>query len=156
MARTRLTAAQARATVSRMPELRVLVSVAAVATLGVAGAAAGEPTRTHFQRCEGLVKGALWSGVFGTSSRFGNRYAVWVGSSGPSCPFAKSNTARLSRLGKPRALRRASFGGLKCRVSPLFEVSDKLMSLRPRAAVGGCWTVAHATTGRYFFWEPRR
>jgi hypothetical protein len=139
-----------------MPGLRVLLSVAAVATLGIAGADAGESTPVQFQRCEGLVKGALWSGVFGTSSRFGNRYAVWVGSSGPSCVFARSNTARLSRLGTPQALRRASFGGLKCRVSPLFEVSEKLMSLRPRTAVGGCWTVAHATTGRYFLWEPRR
>jgi hypothetical protein len=139
--------------------LRVLlVSVAAVA-LGVAGSASGRPTHLQLQRCDGLVKGAPWTegfrGTFGPVR--GNRYAVWIGTYGPSCAFAKSHAARLSRLGTPRALRRASFGGLKCSITPLSWVSARLLSVRPRTALGGCWTrVINVPAGRYFYWQPRR
>ena len=142
-----------------MPQLLrvVLVPVAAVA-LGVAGSAGGGPTHVQLQRCEGLVKGAPWTeairGSIGPVR--GSRYAVWMGSFGPPCALAKSQTARLSRLRTPRALRRASFGGLKCRISPLSWVSSSLLSVRPRTALGGCWTQVNVPAGRYFYWKPRR
>jgi hypothetical protein len=135
----------------------VLVLVAAVA-LCVAGSASGAPTKRQLQRCEGLVKGAPWTkGVRGSIGPVrGSRYAVWVGSFGPSCALAKSHAARLSRLRTPGALRRASFGGLKCRISPLSSVSAELLSVKPRTALGGCWTTVNVVASRYFYWQPRR
>jgi hypothetical protein len=155
----RLTSGTWRCGVGRMPQLLrvVLVTVAAVA-LGVAGSASGSLTQLQLQRCEGLVKGAPWTeairGSIGPVR--GRRYAVWIGSFGPSCALAKSHAARLSRLGTPRALRRASFGGLKCRITPLSWVSARLLSVQPRTALGGCWTTVNVPAGRYFYWQPRR
>ena len=142
-----------------MPHLLrvVLVSLAAVA-LGVAGSASSSPTKFQLQRCEGLVKGAPWTEAIrgGIGPVRGSRYAVWIGSFGPSCALAKSQAARLSRLRTPRALRRASFGGLKCRISRLSSVSARLLSVQPRTALGGCWTAVDVPAGRYFYWQPRR
>lgn len=135
----------------------VAVSVAAVA-LSVAGSASGKPTTLQLQRCEGLVKGAPWTEAIRASIGpvRGSTYAVWIGSFGPSCAFAKSHAARLSRLGTPGALRRASVGGLKCRISPLSSVSARLLSVQPRTALGGCWTTVNVAASRYFYWQPRR
>ena len=46
-----------------------------------------------------------------------------LGRSARHAPWPSHTPARLSGLGTPRALRRASFGGLKCRISPLSSVS---------------------------------
>ena len=147
-----------------MPHLArvALVSFAAVSfaviALGIAGSASGGPTNLQLQRCEGLVRGAPWTeairGSIGPVS--GSRYAVWTGSFGPSCAFAKSHAARLSRLRTALALRRASVGGLKCRISPLSWVSARLLWVQPRPALGGCWTTVNVPAGRYFYWQPRR
>lgn len=104
----------------------VLVSVAALA-LGVAGSATGDPTtRVHLLRCKGLVKGAPWTEAIqesvGPRIVRGSTYAVWIGSFGPPCALAKSKTAQLSRLGTPRALRRASFSRLQCRIAAVLCV----------------------------------
>ena len=133
------------------------LAIAAI-VLGVTGSASGGPTKLQFERCDGLVKGAPWTEAFRGSigPERGSRYAVWIGSWGPSCASAKSHAARLSRLGTARALRRASFGGLKCRISPLRSVSARLLLVRPRTALGGCWTTVNVPAGRYFYWQPRR
>ena len=135
----------------------VLVSVAIVA-LSVAASASGMPTHGQFQRCGGSVKGAPWTVTIpgGIGPVQGNRYDVWIGSFGPPCALAKSKTARLSRLRTDLALRRASFAGLKCRITPLSWLPAKLLSVRPRTALGGCWTTINVPAGRYFYWRPRR
>jgi hypothetical protein len=142
-----------------MPHLLrvVLVSVAAVA-LCVAGSASGAPARLQLQRCVGLVKGAPWTkGVRGSIGPVrGSRYAVWIGSFGPSCALTKSKAARLSGLRTPQGLQRASFGELKCRISPLSSVSARLLSVKPRTALGGCLTTVNVPADRYFYWQPHR
>jgi len=144
-----------------MSQLLRVAAAAAVAALSVAaalivaGSATGEP---QFERCKGLVRGAPWTeGIRGSGGPIGGtRYAVWIGSFGPSCTTAKSRAARFSRLRTPRALRRASFSGYKCRISPLSSVSAKLVSVRPRTALGGCWTKVNQPVSPYFYWQPRR
>jgi hypothetical protein len=156
---TRLTSATWRCGVDCMPHsLRVVFLLVAAVGLGVAGSASSRPTKFQLQRCEGLVKGAPWTeSIRGSVGPVrGSRYAVWIGSFGPSCALAKQQAARLSRLRTSSALRRASFGGFKCRVSPLSSVSARLLSVQPRAALGGCWTTVGVPTGRYFYWQPRR
>jgi hypothetical protein len=132
-----------------------VVALSATTVLSVAGPASSKP---QFKRCEGLVRGAPWTqairGSIGPVG--GTRYAVWIGSFGPSCTTAKSHAARFSRLRTPLALRRASFSGFKCRISPLSSVSAKLVSVRPRTALGGCWTKVNQPVSPYFYWQPRR
>jgi hypothetical protein len=141
---------------ARLPRA-VLASVAIVA-LYLAASANGRPTQGQFQRCSGSVVGAPWTAAFPGSIGpvQGNRYNVWIGSFGPPCTLAKSHAARLSGLRTALALRRASFGGLKCRITPLAWMSPRFLSVRPRTALGGCWTEINAPAGRYFFWRPRR
>jgi hypothetical protein len=133
------------------------LAIAAI-VLGVTGSASGGPTKLQFERCDGLVKGAPWTEAFRgkIGPERGSRYAVWISSLGPSCASAKSHAARLSRLHTARALRRASFGGLMCRISPLRSVSARLLSVRPRSALGGCWTRVDVAVPPYFYWQPRR
>jgi hypothetical protein len=141
---------------ARLP-LAVLVSVATVA-LSVAASASGRTTQGQFPRCAGSVKGAPWTETVrgGIGPVKGNRYDVWIGSFGPSCALAKSKAARLSGLRTTLALRRASFGGLKCRITPLSWLPTKLLSVRPWTVLGGCWTTINVPGGRYFYWRPRR
>src|SRR5437667_8696313 len=115
---------------------------ALVLTMGASASA--EPNRVENQcdRTSTRIKTAPWrvaiQEAIGPRIARGTWYFIWTGTDGPSCAFARRKVARLVRLRTPRALRRASFAGLQCRVRLLER--PVAWVVRPRTAWAGCWT----------------
>lgn len=89
--------------------------------------------------------------AIGVRIKHGKKYFLRAGSAGPSCAVARKKLAHIARLRTRKAIRTASFGGLRCDVG---HRDLNVLWVRPLGAWAGCWTSAgQDPSGRYFFWE---
>jgi hypothetical protein len=86
----------------------------------------------------------------GVRIKHGTRYILRAGSTGPSCAVARKKLAHIARLRTRKAIRAASFGGLRCDVG---QRDLNIVWVRPLGAWAGCWSVPNQPIGHYFFWE---
>jgi len=110
-----------------MQRVRIGALTVSTVLLTIGASASAEPNRIeNHMPCDRngtTIKDAPWTMAIqekiGLRIVHGTRYFIWRGAAGPTCAFARRNVGRLVRAATPRALRLASFGGLRCRVDRL-------------------------------------